>query len=67
VTQRILIGSQSAEQEIREHAKLHHLHIYHIVIQSELKYLIGGKVLSWQNGGTGQKTAASVQFGFLMG
>jgi hypothetical protein len=45
-TQRILIGSQIGDQGVKDHAKLHLLHIYHIVIQSELKYLIGAKVRS---------------------
>jgi len=32
-TQRILIGSQIGEWVVKEHLKLHLLHIYHIVIQ----------------------------------
>ena len=48
---------------MKDHLKLHLLHIYHIVIRSELKYLIGVKVLSLRKCGTGQKTAGSVGFG----
>jgi len=66
-TQRILIRSQSGGLDVEEHAKLHVLRIYHIVIQSELKYWIGAKVLSWRNCETGQKTAGSVLFGLLIG
>jgi len=44
-TQRIVIGSQFGEWEVKEHRKLHLLRIYHIAIQSQLKYLIGPKVV----------------------
>jgi len=51
VTRRMLIISQIEQLEVKEHLKLHLLHIYHIVIWSKLKYLIGAKVLSsWQWG-----------------
>jgi len=65
-TQRIVIISQIEEWEVKEHQKLHLLRIYHIVIQSELKSLIGAKVLSLRKSGTCQKTAGSVRFGFLI-
>ena len=65
-TQRTLIGSHSGKLEVKEHAKPHLFHIYHIVIQSKLKYLIGAKVQSCQNRGTCQKTAGSDWFGLLM-
>ena len=45
-TERIVIGSQIREWEVKEHPKLHLLCISHIVIRSQLKYLIGAKVLS---------------------
>jgi len=45
-TQRILIGSQTEEQEVNEQANQHLLHIYHIAIRLETKFLIGVKVLS---------------------
>jgi hypothetical protein len=45
-TQGILIGSHLDEWEVKEHPKRHNLRTYHIVIRSELKYLIGAKVLS---------------------
>jgi len=44
-TQPISIGSQSGGWEVEEHANLLLLCRYHIVIWSELKYLIGAKVL----------------------
>ena len=66
VTQRILIGSLIGEQEVKPHAKLNLLHIYHIVIQSELKRLIGAKVPSLQTCETSQRTAGSVRFGLSM-
>jgi len=57
LSQRILIRLQIGEQEVKEHAKLHLVHIYHIVIQSELKYLFGAKVLSlWKWGSAKCKT-----------
>jgi len=37
---------------VKQHAQLHLLHIYHILIWTELKYLIGGKVLSLQKWGS---------------
>ena len=46
VTQRILTGSQNGDQEVKEYATLHLVHIYHIVIRSELRYLMGAKVCS---------------------
>ena len=49
---------------MNEHQKLHLLHIYHIVIQSELKYLFGARVPSLQKYGTGQKTVGSLGFSF---
>jgi len=57
VTQWIMIGSQNGQQEVKVYPKLHLLHIYHIVVQSELKYLFEAKVLSsckWDS--TGCKT-----------
>lgn len=40
---------------MKVHLKLHVLQIYHIVIQSELEYLIGAKVQSAGKFRTGQK------------
>jgi len=65
-TQWILIGSQIREEEVKEHANLYLLYIYHNVIRSELKYLIGANVLSSLECGTGQKTVDSVRIGVLM-
>ena len=45
-TERIVIGSQIREWEVKGHQKLHLLRIYHMVIRAQLKYLIGAKVLS---------------------
>jgi hypothetical protein len=44
-TQRIVIESQLGECEVKEYLKLHLLYIYYIVIPSQLKCLIGAKVL----------------------
>ena len=52
---------------MNEQPKLHNSHIDHIVIHSELKRTIGGKVLSLRKCGTCQKTAVPVRFGFLIG
>jgi len=52
VTQPILIGSQIEEQEVKAPAELHHLHIYHIVKRSELKFWIAAKVLSSRKWGS---------------
>ena len=45
-TQQVLIWTQIGEREEKAHAKLRVLRIYHSVIRSELKYLIGANVLS---------------------
>jgi len=58
---------QIGEQVVKAHVKLHLLHIYHIVKRSELKFLIGTKVLTLQNSETGQKTVGLVRFSSLMG
>ena len=42
--QRILIGSQIRKREVKERTKLHNVHIDHVTIQSELRYLIGAKI-----------------------
>jgi len=39
----ILVRSQIWTREVKEHVKLHNLHIDHVMIQAELKYLIGAK------------------------
>jgi hypothetical protein len=39
--QRIFIGVQIGDREVKERLKLHHSYIDHIAIRSELKYLIG--------------------------
>jgi len=61
-----VIESQIEEWQVKEHLKLHTLGIYHIVIRSELKYLIGAKVRSWQKCGTSQRTAGLVRCSFSM-
>jgi len=42
--QRILVGLQIWKRDMNEGLKLHNLHIHHVMIRSELKYLIGAKV-----------------------
>ena len=52
-TQRILIRSQIWMLEVKELVKLYNLHIHHVTIQSELRYLIGAKVvgtIKWNRG-----------------
>jgi hypothetical protein len=39
--QRIFIGLEIGDREVKERLKLHHSYIDHIAIRSELKYLIG--------------------------
>ena len=51
-TQLIVIGLQIGQREVIKHLKLHLLRIYHSVIQSQLKYLIGAKVLSSRKWGS---------------
>jgi len=43
VTQRILVGSHIWDWEVTERLELHNLRTNHVTLQSELKYLIGGK------------------------
>ena len=52
-TQRTLIRLQCGKLWVREHAIQHVLCLYNIVIQSELKSIIGVKVRSWRNCGAG--------------
>jgi hypothetical protein len=42
-TQRISVGSQIGKREVKKRVDPHNLHSDHVLIQSELKYLIGGK------------------------
>ena len=44
-TQWILVGSHIWDREVKERLELHNLHSDYIMIRSELKYLIGGKVV----------------------
>jgi len=43
---RILAGSQICKREVKERLNLHNLRTDHVVIQSELKYLIGAKMVN---------------------
>jgi hypothetical protein len=45
-TKQIVMGLRFGKRKVKEHLKLHLLRIYHIVIQLQLQYLIGDKVLS---------------------
>jgi hypothetical protein len=52
-TRRISVGSHIWTQEVKELVKLHNLRIHYVMIWSELKYLIGGKVawtVIWKRG-----------------
>jgi len=51
-TQPISIRSQIGQKKVKQHAKVHLLRIYHIVIQSELKYLIGAQVMCLRKWGS---------------
>ena len=44
-TQRISVQSQIWMREVKEALKLHNLHTDHVMIRSELKYLIGAKAV----------------------
>jgi len=45
VTQLILVRSQVWQREVKEGLKLHNLRTDHVTIQSELRYLIGAKIV----------------------
>jgi len=82
-TQRLSVGSQIWKQEVKERLLLHNLRTDHILIWSELKYLIGAKVagtIKWNRGlgttrpntcwfmsGPGNNPAKTKQFMFLAG
>jgi len=44
-TQRILVRSQISEREGKQGLKQHNLHTGHVTIRSELRYLIGAKIV----------------------
>jgi len=82
-TQGILFGSQIWNQVVNERVKLRNLCIHHVMIRSELQYLIGAKdvgTAKWTCGpvptrpkntgsrsGPGNKPAKTSQFRFLAG
>ena len=41
---RILVGSQIWKREVKERTKLHNLHIDHVTIRLELRYITGATV-----------------------
>ena len=79
----ILVQSQIGQREVKQRLKLHNLHTDHIVIRSELKYLIGATVAGtviWNRGpgsirpknrgfmsGPGNKPAKTERVGLLGG
>jgi len=66
--QRILIRSQIWKREVEECVKLHNLHIHHVMICWDLRYLIRAKVaetLKW-NCGPGNNPSKTKRFGFLV-
>ena len=73
VIQWILVQSQIWHREVKERLKLHNLRTDHIVIRSEIKYLIGAKVAGkviWNRGfmsGPGNKPAKTERVGLLGG
>ena len=54
-TQQISVGSQFWQREVKDRLNLHNLYIHHVMIRSELRYLIGAK-----NVGTAKWTRGSV-------
>jgi len=42
--QRILTWSQIEKREVEERVTLHNLHLYHVIIRWDLKFLIGAKI-----------------------
>jgi hypothetical protein len=82
-TQWISVGSQFWKQEVKDRLTLRNRHIHHVMIRSELKYLIGAKNIGtakWTRCpvptgpkntefrfGPGNKPAKKNQFGFLAG
>jgi len=62
--EQILVGSQIWKREVNEWLELHNLHIDYVMIQSELRHLIGAKVVRlkcWVFGGkTGPITMVQV-------
>jgi hypothetical protein len=44
-TRRVVVGSQIRMQDVKERQELHNLRIDHVMIRSQLKYLIGAKVV----------------------
>jgi len=68
-TQRISVGSQIWKWEMKQRLVLHILHTDHVMIRSELKYLIGAKVAGtviW-NRSPGNNPAKTKRFGFSAG
>ena len=82
-TQRITVGSQIWKREVKERLEMHNLRTDHLLIWSELKYLIGAKVvrtvkMELRSGynpaknrgfmsGPGNNPAKTARFGFLGG
>jgi len=82
-TQRISVRSQIWKREVKEGLELHNLHTDHLMMQSELKYLIGAKVVGTVKmeprsgcnpaknrgfmSGPGNKPTKTARFGFLGG
>jgi len=55
-TQRILVRLPIWQREVKERLKQHKLHINHVMIQSELRYLIGAKIVNLKCGVSSGKT-----------
>jgi hypothetical protein len=52
---------------VKEWLKLHNLHIDHVMIQSELKYLIGAKVAETRKWNRGMGSTQPKNHGFMSG
>jgi len=57
MTQRLLVRSQFCQREVKERLKLHNLHVDDLMIRSELRYIIGAKLVVMKCGVFGGKTS----------
>jgi len=55
-TERILVRSQIGQREVKERLKLHNVRPNHVLVWSELKYLIGAKIVNLKCRDFGDKT-----------
>jgi len=63
----ILVRSQIGQRDVKEKLKLHNLHTDHVMIRSELKYLIGAKVGGTVKWNRSPGTTRPQNHGFISG